>query len=60
MNMNDNPADLLTKVLPININQWEFIRMLQHHIFESFQRQLHLHSVGTLVGIKRSMMITYT
>ena len=31
----DNPADLLTKVLPMGDKRRGFIRMLQHHIFGS-------------------------
>ena len=36
VNTHDNPADLLTKVIPM-IDRWRgFVRMLQHHIFEPF------------------------
>ena len=52
--------DILTKVLPMSKNCQQFSQMLHHHIFWTFQRQLWLHSVGTLIGFKRSMMSTYT
>ena len=32
-----NPADLLTKVLPMGVKRRGFVKMLQHHIFGSFQ-----------------------
>ena len=32
---NDNPADLLTKVLPMEDKRRGFVRMIQHHIFGS-------------------------
>ena len=31
----NNPADLLTKVLPMGDKRMGFVRMLQHHIFGS-------------------------
>ena len=36
VNTHHNPADLLTKVLPMSIKRRGFVRMLQHHIFGSF------------------------
>ena len=35
VNMHENPADLLTKVLPMREKQRGFVRMLQHYIFGS-------------------------
>ena len=35
VSMHDNPADLLTKVLPMGDKRMEFFQMLQHHIFGS-------------------------
>ena len=32
---NENPADLITKVLPMRDKRRGFVRMLQHHIFGS-------------------------
>ena len=36
VNTHLNPADLLTKVLPMSVKRRGFVRMLQHHIFGSF------------------------
>ena len=34
VNTNDNPADLLTKLLPAGSKRHNFVMMLLHHIFE--------------------------
>ena len=36
MNTHDNPADLLTKLIPMSEKQGEFVWMLQHIIFGPF------------------------
>ena len=36
VNTHLNPADLLTKVLPMSVKRRGFVQMLQHHIFGSF------------------------
>ena len=35
VNTSENPADLLTKVLPMGEKRRGFVKMLQHHIFGS-------------------------
>ena len=59
MNIHDNPAELLTKVIPIIDKQQIFVQMIQHHVIGYFRRQLRLQSVGTIIGIKPFMMSTY-
>ena len=59
MNTRENQDNLLTKFIPISEKGRELFGCYSIIYLGTFQEKLRLHSVVTLVIIKRSMVSTY-